>query len=113
MRGAPPRAALTRLARIVAQVKTGKSTLWNAILNRDLFPSAATACTSRLTVVKYAPVPYVKLTPPAGGIDPTLAPKISAFEDLMGIKLGARRTPPLSSPPVPWRWKASFGVPWV
>jgi hypothetical protein len=62
-------------------VKTGKSTLWNAILGQSIFPSDAAPCTSRITVVRYANPPTVKLTIPAGvTMSAELTRKVAKFE---------------------------------
>jgi GTPase Era involved in 16S rRNA processing len=66
---------------IVGEVKTGKSTLWNAILGQAIFPSDAAPCTSRITVVRYANPPTVKLTIPSDiTMSAELKQKVEAFE---------------------------------
>ena len=57
---------------LVAGVRNvGKSTFWNAILKtKDLLPTSALGCTSRVTLIKYAEQPEATLTLRAGsGID--------------------------------------------
>ena len=73
---------------IVGERSTGKSTLWNALLNRrpsetnlaHLLPTNAKGCTSRITVLKWAAEPCINLVYTSRAVTSAQATAVAALE---------------------------------